>query len=101
MSDERADFQDVQLVGYDADRKLVCEEYIGELPGMETVQERDITVECERFPEIITFDAEESPCESEVDIVILYFDRIEDGQFVWDATHNRRCGEGLPPEPRE
>ena len=101
MSGEQADFHEVRLVGFDEERELVCKKSIGTVQGRQTVQQMDVTVKCNRFPEILTFDAAESPCHSEVQIVILFFSRVEDGEYVWDATNSRQCKEGLPPEFRD
>lgn len=100
MHDQRADFHDGRILGYDGNRQLVCEKRIGDVLGRKSVTHQEEILTCDRLPEILTFDAAESPCESDVEIRVLYFDRVEDGEHIWDGTHQRRCDEGLPPKFR-
>lgn len=94
-----ADFHDVVLLGYAADGSLACRRQIGDI---ETDGGRNlVTVEltCSRLPDVLTFRAEESPCDEDTVInVYEYQGTPQDIGHYWSETSPRECNEGLPPD---
>lgn len=90
-------FHDVRLLGYDENRNVVCEEQIGTVgPGDHRFKTEELITECTGFPYLLTFDAEESPCEDTYIEVVAYLGE-KDGQPTWGGDEGRQCDEGLPP----
>lgn len=92
-------FTDVRLVGYDDSGALVCEHHLGELS---TFGERaPVRMSCDAFPTVITYVAEQTPCDAGVEIEVLFYLGKTDSGHTWDGTHNRQCDEALPPSRPE
>lgn len=88
---------------YSQKRELVCRKSLGNIgPSSETFEEWDkISVHCSDFPYLITFGARESPCNKTVEITLLqHIGTSADGREQYTG-YERKCHEGLPPEPRE
>lgn len=97
-SDELGTFHNVELHGYGPSRTEVCSDEIGTV-GPDRHQGNSISVEmlCSEFPTMLTYSAEESPCDDEVRTVIKVA-VYEDGDG-WSLERNaRECSEGLPPD---
>lgn len=98
--DELGTFHDVRAHGYDENRSEVCMKEIG------TITENyyggnglPVEMKCSASPTMLTYSAEESPCDEEINTIIdiaVY----EDARWLHDF-YSRDCNEGLPPEPRE
>jgi hypothetical protein len=98
VGNEEANFHNVTVYAYSKHGKEVGERTIGDLTYEYDVNNgKDVTVECRVFPHVVTFDAEESPCDENTDIIIGRYDGKQNGKHVW-ATDYRECREGLPPE---
>lgn len=57
-----------------------------------------VEMNCSSFPTMLTYSAEESPCDVEITTQI-HIAVYEDGRWLHDF-YSRDCNEGLPPEPR-
>ena len=97
--DQLGTFHDVRVHGYDENRSEVCSKELG------TIEENHyggnglpVQLECSARPTMLTFSAEESPCDKEIhtEIDIATY---QEGRWRLDYF-SRECGEGLPPEPR-
>ena len=99
--DELAEFTDVTVLAYDRESHRVGSKHIGNVTA-EDKTNMPITVKmrCSTFPKMITFDAAESPCDDDIRTEIDMWVYLEDGGY-WSSACSRRCGEGLPPDPRE
>lgn len=99
--DEWNTFHEVRLIGYSRERDPVCDEQLGTMRRDGTRDAYDsITLRCDAFPVMITYEARESPCDEDTEIEITDYRRIVDGEHSW-LKRNRTCEEGLPPPPPE
>lgn len=97
--DPSANFHGVTLLGYSEDRTQVCEKQIGTVSYRnDTNNGINVTLHCKKRPTVLTFEAEESPCNDTVSLgIAVYSNRTE----MWYLNRfTRNCDEGLPPEPR-
>lgn len=98
--DEFTTFHDVRVHGYSRERTEVCTKQIGTVSDEWTEHNRmSVEMNCGAFPMMLTFSAQESPCDEEVRTVLAI--AVFDDDFGW--THDRyarKCNEGLPPRPR-
>ena len=93
-------FTNVSVVGYTKERQHICQTTVGDVPAdMEGYKNRkDVQLVCDQLPYILTLKADQSPCDTAVDIsVVLYRGKLE-GDHHWSEERSRECGEGLPPE---
>lgn len=98
INGEKADFHDVRVHVYSRNKKKVCERTIGELTHKQNVNDgKDVSIKCQSFPYVVTFSAQESPCEKNTEIMIGRYTGKQNGEFIW-ATEYRECNEGLPPK---
>lgn len=95
---EENSFHDVTLLVYSSEGERVCKEVVGDMiPSGRTI-DVEVTTRCTSFPHVITFAADESPCDSNTVIRIARYEgKSEDVGHMWSFRDERRCGEGLPP----
>lgn len=97
--DELGTFHNVRVHGYAENRSEVCSKELGTIERNYSGGDGlPVEMECSAFPTMLTYSAEETPCDEEVNTIIdiaVY----EDGRWLHDF-YSRECGEGLPPEPR-
>lgn len=95
----KADFHDVVLLGYANDGSVACERRIGDITDEDRRNLVTTELECPVLPEILTFRAEESPCDEDTVISIYeYQGTVENIGHHWSSTGARQCDEGLPPD---
>lgn len=93
-----ADFHDVVLLGYD-DGSLACRRRIGDIRNDGGRNLVTVEMKCPSLPDVLTFRAEESPCDEDTVISIYeYRGTPEGGGHHWFSTRVRQCNEGLPPD---
>lgn len=98
ISTDEANFHSVTVHVYSKSGNEVGEQDIGTLSHEYTINDgKDVTIACSSFPYVVTFSAQESPCEKNTEIMIGRYDGTHDGAYVW-TTEYRECDEGLPPE---
>lgn len=100
-SDELGTFHAVEVHGYARDGEEVCSKSVGTV-STDRHQGNSIHVEmtCSGFPTMLTYSADESPCDEEVRTVIKI--AVYDEENGWSLErHARECNEGLPPDPRD
>ena len=86
------DFHNVEILVYSDDQKLICKKQVGDLSAQQTVE-----IECTEFPYYIVAMADESPCDSEIEIMMLeYVGRENDDDHRWQSRF-RECGRSIPP----
>lgn len=96
-----ATFHNVEIVLYDHRGELIQSHSIGNITGGGT---RSIVLHTDAFPFVITATADESVCDENVSIALLYWTGTKDQRAkenddfsrVWDGRP-RRCNEDLPP----
>lgn len=86
----------VELIAYDADGYPTGEKVLGDLgsPGLHWTERIPVTVQCFRFPHVITFSVEDDLCNEEVPLDVDVFRWNGDS---WAYKQERSCGAGLPP----
>lgn len=99
--DDLSTFHDVRVHAYNQNQTEICSEEIGTIaesyPGGNGLP---IEMNCSVFPTMLTYGADESPCDEEVRTVISI--AVYDEENGWSLErHARECNEGLPPNPRE
>lgn len=99
--DDLAGFHDIRVHGYDRDRTEVCSKRIG------TIEDEysggnglPVEMECSAFPTMLTYSVAESICADDISTEINIAVYREENGWLHDY-HDRDCGEGLPPEPRD
>jgi len=93
-SAEWGTFTNVELLGYSEDGREVCKKRVGTIePDIESL----LTIECDIIPAILTFRADQSPCDEDTYIGIAVYESSPDAENGWDVDNQRECGEGLPP----
>lgn len=97
--DDLAGFHDIRVHGYDRDRREVCAKWIGTIAEPSTVRQR-MEMECSAFPTMLTYSVAESICADDISTEINIAVYREENGWLHDY-HDRDCGEGLPPEPRD
>lgn len=95
-----ANFHNVSVLGYSADRTLVCQKDIGTISyENDNNNGKRVTLACQERPTVLTFRADESPCSEEFSLGIAAYNETIDSWRL--GRYFRKCEEGLPPEPRE
>jgi hypothetical protein len=100
-SEDLKAFHDVRVHGYGRDRTEVCSKRIG------TIEDEysggnglPVEMECSAFPTMLTYSVAESICADDISTEIKIAVYGEENGWLHDY-HDRDCGEGLPPEPRD
>ncbi|WP_275882638.1 hypothetical protein [Halorhabdus sp. BNX81] len=96
-----ATFHNIELVLFDHRGELIRSHNIGNISGGGT---RSVVLHTDAFPVVITATADESVCDTNVSIGLLYWIGTKDQRAkenvdfsqVWDGRP-RRCDEDLPP----
>lgn len=91
--------RDVELLAYADDGRLACTEEVGTLRRKERTNAA-VTVQCDRFPTIVTMEAATSVCEDLLIELVYWVDEdiaTDDTPVGWHTTY-RECQESLPPE---
>lgn len=96
-SDEWETFHNVTLLGYSDNDELVCRKRLGTIDHTRTGVLEAVTLNCSEFPGIITYRADESPCDDDTEIAYAEYRRDDDGDPYWYLSEKRECDEGLPP----
>lgn len=95
--DERADFSGVRVHGFRSDEEVGATD-VGDVTYHDDVNDGiPVSFECTSFPDLVTFSADQSPCDEDVRTVIdiaTYSER--DGWCI--GCYTRDCGDGLPPD---
>lgn len=99
-TDEWETLHGVRLLGYTFDGRLTCERKLGTLDDSFS-SPTFVHLGCEKRPDMLTFDMEESVCEEDTTIHISDYQDIREGEHFWTVTRDRQCDQGLPPPPPE
>lgn len=97
-TDQWQTFHNVTVIGYAESGAEVCREELGDIPSSEVGRLETVRMTCSEFPVLITYSAEESPCDSDTEIGVAVFRTGSEGESFWKLDEKRQCGEGLPPE---
>jgi len=93
---EWATFTDVTVLGYSSSGDLVCEKHVGTVePGTASFLQ---TLRCDTFPALLTFAADQSPCDDDTFIRVARYNSSAEEDYSWDIENYRECSEGLPPK---
>lgn len=93
---EWATFTNVSLIGYTAGGEVTCQKDIGTVePGPASSL---LNLKCEQFPVILTFSADQGPCDEDTYIGVATYEHSKETNYSWDIEKQRDCGEGLPPD---
>ena len=90
-------FNSVQILGYDRHRRLVCRKELGMMGENGADAYETVTLLCEGFPAMLTYNAKEGPCDEDTEMKIADYRGTREGEAYWVARRTRRCDEGLPP----
>jgi len=100
------EFENIVVFVFDDDGDRIDDHRIGTVdpPGLPDGAKREIEMDLDAFPAIISAEAEKPPCEDRL-IDITYWIRtdeqrgreISESEKVWEETF-RECDEALPPE---
>lgn len=95
-SKDWATFHDVRLIGYSDSNEVVCQERLGNMVGRGPMEPIQLT--CSEPPVMLTYAADESPCEEDTLIGVAVYRTDPDGESYWWLDGQRQCDEGLPPD---
>ncbi len=93
---EEGHFEEVILLGYSCETDdLICRQQVGTVTQDATRSDPfEATMECDRVPDVLTFDADPGPCDTVVTMAVAV--RTPEG-WVGGALE-RNCGDILPTD---
>lgn len=96
-TDEWQTFHNVTLLGYFNSGEQVCKMELGTIEANEPPRLEPVVFECDEFPVVFTYEADESPCDDDTRIGYAIERTPNDGESSFYIDERRACGEGLPP----
>lgn len=97
-TDEWQTFHNVTLLGYSVSGERVCRAELGTIEASEPPRLEPVVVDCDEYPVVFTYEADESPCDKDTRIGNAIDRTPNDGESLFYIDERRTCGEGLPPE---
>ena len=89
LADSEAQFQDVAVIGYTSDKRIICESFVGTI-GLD--QKPEVTLRCSETPQYLTLTIGEAGCQYDTSISV-YRVNPPDSDVSYTKVGQKECSD--------